>query len=215
MMEHNHRLQKVVKFVQQAKDATLKAKPELAASLDYRWKHTLRVTQYGKQLAELEGANVELCMTACLLHDVAKIGMDEHGRNHGRIGAKFARPFLYELGYSGPDVENMCFAIAMHVDGKVDFEHPVTPEAKVVSDADNIDRYGAYRVLLEFRNQLDEYEALIARAEKRIKKLKSYRKNYVMETETGKKLFNRQLDLQISFIERLIADSRLTIIPEL
>jgi putative nucleotidyltransferase with HDIG domain len=215
MMESNHRLQKVINFVEQAKDATLKKKPERAASLEYRWKHTLRVTQYGKKLAELEGADIELCMVACLLHDIAKIGMDEHGLDHGRIGARFARPFLQELGYSKDDVENMCFAIAMHVDGKVDFEHPVTSEAKVVSDADNIDRYGAYRVLLEFRKQLDDYEALIEHAEKRIQKLKSYRQKYMMETESGEKLFKRHIDLQINFIEHLIADGQLTVIPEL
>ena len=173
MMEHNHRLRQIVELVQRTKDATQKDEPEFAVPLEYRWEHTLRVTQYGKQLAELEGANVELCMTACLLHDIAKIGMDEHGLEHGRIGAKMARPFLQELGYADADVENMCFAIAMHVDGKADFKHILTPEAKVVNDADKIDRFSAYRALLFFQDQLNDYEALIARAEMRIAQLKT------------------------------------------
>lgn len=39
--------------------------------LDYRWENTLRVANNGKQIAEAEGANVELDIAACLLHDVS------------------------------------------------------------------------------------------------------------------------------------------------
>jgi len=215
MVEQNHRLQQVVIFVQKIKDIALKENPGHAISIHYRWNHTLRVTQYGKKLAEQEGANVELCMSACLLHDIAKISMKERNVDHGRVGAKTARPFLLEIGYSDQDVENMCFAIARHVDGKADFKHQLTPESKIVRDADDIDRFGAYRILLQFRNHIDDYEKLIARAKLRIKKIKKMRMNFSMETETGNKLFNRQLDLQIDFLDRLIADSQLTIIPEL
>ncbi len=38
---------------------------------EYRWKHTLRVAQFGKVIAETEGVDEELVVAACLLHDVA------------------------------------------------------------------------------------------------------------------------------------------------
>ena len=38
---------------------------------DYRWKHTLRVAQFGKVIAENEDAEVELVIASCILHDIA------------------------------------------------------------------------------------------------------------------------------------------------
>ncbi len=211
----NERLQKIVDFVlaqrkQTETDGTLS--PE---SLDYRWKHTLRVTQYGKMIAVEEKADSEIVLAACILHDLAKFIPGDHGVEHGRIGARLARPFLQTLAYSPEQIENICFSIAVHVDDKADFAHPQTLESKIVSDADNIDRFGAYRVLMRFHEELDAYEKLIASADQRLLTLKKYRERNIMGTPAGNRLFNQQLDMQIAFLERLVADSRLTVLPEL
>lgn len=211
----NARLQKIVDFVlaqrkQTETDGTLA--PE---SLDYRWKHTLRMTQYGKMIAAEEKADREIVVAACILHDLAKFIPGDHGVEHGRIGARLARPFLQTLDYSPAQVDNICFSIAVHVDDKADFAHPQTLESKIVSDADNIDRFGAYRVLMRFHEELDAYEKLIASADQRLLTLKKYRERNIMGTPAGNRLFNQQLDMQIAFLERLVADSRLTVLPEL
>jgi len=210
-----HRLHSVVEFVQQAKDSAVKENPKNTSSIEYRWEHTLRVTQYGRQLAALESANTELCMVACMMHDISRLSWKVHNVEHGRSGAKIARPFLQELGYADHDVENMCYAIAMHVDGKADFDHPLTPEVKVVNDADNIDRFSAYRLISQFRDPRDGFDTFITRARKQMERLNKSRKLTRMLTESGKKIFYRQLDLQVELLERLIADSKLTVIPEL
>ncbi len=211
----NARLQKIVDFVlaqrkQTETDGTLSLE-----SLDYRWKHTLRVTQYGKMIAAEEKADSEIVLAACILHDLAKFIPGDHGVEHGRIGARLARPFLQTLAYSSEQIENICFSIAVHVDDKADFAHPATIESKIVSDADNIDRFGAYRVLMRFHEELNAYETLIASAEQRLLTLKKYRGRNIMGTPSGNRLFNQQLDMQIAFLERLVADSRLTVLPEL
>jgi len=209
----NERLRKIAKFV-----LTRRAKTESEGygnhtpfDLEYRWKHTLRVTQYGKQIAEAEGADAELTMAACLLHDISKFDSGEYGVEHGRISARIARPFLETLGYTPEQVDNICFSIAVHVDDKADFEHPVTLESKAVSDADNVDRFGAYRLLLQFKDHAEKYESLIERAENRLTTLKKYRSQSPMGTPSGERLFNRQLDLQILFLEHLVEDNRLTV----
>ena len=50
-------------------------------------------------------------------------------------------------------IQEICYGIAIHVDDKADFEGERTPLALSVSDADNLDRFDAYRIYqgLEFK----------------------------------------------------------------
>jgi len=203
------RLKRIADFVRARRAATEKS-GHVDPDFDYRWKHTLRVTQYGRRIAEFEGADVEAVMAGCLLHDISKFDAEDYGVDHGRVSARIARPFLETLGYDAARLNNICFAVAAHVDDKADFEHPLTIEAKIVNDADNIDRFGAYRLLLQFR-ETDHYEKLISKAESRLLTLKKYREGGVSGSSKGEELFNRQLDLQIHFLERLVEDSKLTV----
>jgi uncharacterized protein len=211
----NARFQKIAEYIQMKIADAAPATGVGGDSYAYRWQHTLRVAQYGHQLALAEGANQELCVTACLLHDLAKFENRDHGIEHGRVGARLARPLLQSLGYAPYEIENICFSIAVHVDDQADFEHPITLESKVVNDADNIDRFSAYRVLINLdRNRMD-YENLVKNAEKRLMTLSKYRQESIMATPSGNLLFNKQLDLQIMFMERLIAESKLTHLPKI
>lgn len=202
------RLRQIAEFVKARRTAT-EASGYSNPGFDYRWKHTLRVVQYGKRIAEQESAEVEIVMAACLLHDISKFDAEDYGVEHGRVSARIARPFLETLGYSQAQVNNICFSIAVHVDDKADFDHPVTVESKIVSDADNIDRFGAYRLLIQF-GDTGNYEKLIEKAATRLLTLKKYRAGGILGTAPGEELFNRQLDLQIHFLERLVEDSQLT-----
>jgi putative nucleotidyltransferase with HDIG domain len=208
------RLRRIKDFVQarRARTERLGRGQYTAFDYDYRWKHTLRVVQYGKRIAEAENADVEIVMAACMLHDVSKFDNVEYGVEHGRVSARIARPFLETLGFTRAQVDHICFAVAVHVDDKADFEHPVTLETKIVNDADNVDRFGAYRILMQYRELVEEYDQLIAKAEKRIQTLKRYLVEE-MGTPTGERLFKQQLNLQITFLERLVEDSKLTVEP--
>ena len=182
---------------------------------DYRWQHTLRVTEIGRQIAEAEGGNVEQVVAACLLHDMAHFDDDENYRDHGRLAARIARPFLAELGYSAEEVDAICYAVAAHVDDKADFEHPHTLEAEIVSDADNVDRFSAYRILLYCQSEVFDFNALVAKLEARLPVLRDYRAKRVMGTDTGHDLFNQQLDQQIAFYEAILAQNKITRMPVL
>ena len=182
---------------------------------DYRYQHTLRVAQFGKLIAEKEGANVEHVVVACLLHDMAHFDDDDHYRDHGRLAARICRPFLSSLGYSDEEVTAICYAVAVHVDGEADFEHPTSLEASAVTDADNIDRFSAYRILLYCQPEVYHFKGLVEKLTERLKVLKDYRSKRLMETETGHQMFNEQLDRQIEFYEAILAQNELTKLPEI
>ena len=217
-MNTNKRLQSIANFARGYMEKAYQQRTD-RARLDqilshsgYRWEHTQRVAQYGKVIAETDGANVELVVAACLLHDIAWFDTNsETSREHGRIGAKIAQPFLEGLKYSPAHVENICYSIATHVDE----ESPTTIEAKIVSDADNVDRFGPYRVLQWCFSDISNYEGLADKLKERIQRLEQYREKNLMFTPTGRQLFAEQLDLQIQFFSAFIGEKELTLIPHI
>ena len=215
-MNPKDRIENIAIYTKDKNDLALQEYPKKSARLKYRWLHTLRVAQYGKRLAKIEGANIEIVLAACLLHDIAKLSNIENDFNHGRVGAQMVRPFLQKLNYSEAEVENICFSIAAHVDGRADFEHPLTIEAKIVSDADKIDRMSSYRTELALGDPSgEEYEDFIAVVENRWKYLKKMRQQGFIQTEGGKKAFEKQIDVQTVYLERLMADYEITVLPTL
>lgn len=193
----------------------------------YRYEHSLRVTNIGLKLARAEGANLEVTALACLLHDVGKFDVEDN-IEHGRISAKIARPFLLnKLGLEKKTVDDICYAIASHVDGESGYPYESIIEAKVVTDADNIDRYGAYRIF-QHMNWLGistgEIAERIERTSTYLEKLKKYRdrcaaagesKSRLLETDSGNQWFKEQLDLQIEYFTRHLEELRITRLPDL
>jgi len=216
LMTPNQRLEDIAEFVQTHLYEMAQKYPSEQHNPVYRWEHTLRVANYGKQIAESEEANTEMVIAGCLLHDVAHFECEDDYRGHGRMGAKIAREFLPTLNYTPDQIDNICFAVAIHVDGEAGFEHPETLEAFCVTDADNLDRFGAYRILRWCVPEMNDYSKLIVKLKQRIEKLHEYRsREKLLETDTGDQFFKQQLDGQISFFQALIDEFALTIQPAL
>jgi uncharacterized protein len=215
IVEHYPRLAQVARYAQEHIQASAQQAGDKFpfGGAPYRWQHTLRVTHFGQQIAEVEGADIELVLAACLLHDSEWFSdLSEGGESaaHGRLAAGHIRPFLAQAGYSPAEVDNICYSVAVHVDGKAGYTHEHTLEARVVSDADNVDRFGAYRVLLWCVDDMNDYDALIAKLTARVGRLQDYRARQIMETDYGNQLFNAQLDLQIDFFQKLISEHAIT-----
>jgi len=179
---------------------------------DYRWEHTQRVAHYGDLIAREDGFDRELCVAGCLLHDIAYFhsAKVQDWKDHGRIGARISRSVLLDAGFSEKETDIVCHAIAVHVDGKTDTPHPHTSVADVVSDADNVDRFCAYRVILRCADDLGDFQDMTAPLPKRVDQLRGYREKNPLETRTGRKLFAGKLDLQIAFYESLMQDAAMT-----
>ena len=182
----------------------LSSHPEAKA---YRLEHTYRVANIGRQIAEEEGLDETGMVIACLLHDVSYC--EEFGENgwkeHGRASARIARPFLEELGLPEDSIEDICYGIAIHVDDEADFPGEKTPFALTVGDADNIDRFGAYRIHegLACDGFLEKtFDEKLEYAGKRLERLIRL-KDFPMATETAREMWLDKLSFYISFYEKL------------
>ncbi len=175
---------------------------------DYRLEHSYRVANIAKAIAEAEGFNVTYAVIAGLLHDIAyceEMVTREDRMNHGRRSAAIARPFLETLDLPADAVNEICYSIAIHVDDEADFEWERTPFCETVGDADNIDRFDAYRIYetleyLKFSEMsLDDKREKVTSTIDRLTKYKEMK----LGTTTAKNLWLQRLDYYISFYEKL------------
>ena len=113
------------KFLKDELSKMIELFPEEKRAIEYRYEHSLRVASIALDIAKKEGLDEDRCYIGALLHDLGySVPYDNPKEyvNHGRIGAKLARPFLESLGYSEEEVNEICYGIAIHVDDKADFE---------------------------------------------------------------------------------------------
>lgn len=176
---------------------------------DYRIEHTFRVAKIGRAIAEAEGLDVERTVIGCLLHDIGYTvrykDMSDY-RNHGRNGARIARVFLKDLGFSDYETDEICYGIAVHVDNVSDFEFTHTPLSRTIGDSDQIDRFDAYR-LYEGLHTVDYMNLPLEKkrecCEANLKKLRRYIK-LEFGTETATRMWREKIAYQIEFYERLL-----------
>ena len=187
----------------------MKAHP---AELAYRIEHSYRVANIGRCIAKNEGFDLTEMTLACLLHDVAyceDFDPETGWKNHGRRSAHIARPFLESLGFAPERVEDMCYGIAIHVDDRADFDGVHTRFAETISDADNIDRFDAYRIYEGLQRQ--DFGALPLEekrvgAEKTLSRLAQLR-DMPLATQTAKTLWQERIDFYTDFYRRLLAQA--------
>ena len=177
---------------------------------DYRLEHSYRVANIAKAIAEAEGFDVTNAVIAGLLHDIAyceEMVTREDRMNHGRRSAAIARPFLESLGLCADAVNEICYGIAIHVDDEADFEWDRTPFCETVGDADNIDRFDAYRIYetLEYlsfsKMNLDDKREKVGSTIEKLNRFKEMK----LGTVTAKNLWIQWLDYYIGFYEKLKA----------
>lgn len=174
---------------------------------NYRIEHSLRVANIGKEIALKEGYNVENVVIGCLLHDISYaygIPEDRH-KDHGRLSAQLVRPFLQSLNLDHRQIESICGAIAIHVDDEADFEFERTAETEVVGEADNLDRFDAYRIyeVLQWKQFSDlSLKQKKETVENTIVRLNSYL-NMPFHSETAKNIWVERIQFQLDFYNRL------------
>lgn len=133
---------------------------EHPADGEYRLQHSYRVAHIAGEIADREGLDREGLIIGGLLHDVGyslPFEREDSWLEHGRTSARLVRPFLEQLDLEPWLVQEICYGIAIHVDGKADFPGEKTAFARSIGDADDVDRFDAYRIYeamdyADFRN---------------------------------------------------------------
>lgn len=114
---------------------------EMSAAHD--WFHVQRVqTNADRLVAEYPGADETVVKLGALLHDIGRANEDEGViDDHAEWGASESESLLRELGASRETSEAVAHCVRAHrySTGVA----PATIEAKIVSDADNLDALGA------------------------------------------------------------------------
>ncbi len=172
-----------------------------------RYEHTLRVAQVGRQIARAEGLDEEALVIACLLHDVGYVRCRtaEDYDHHGVHCADMAREFLTGIGYDADRTEAICYGILIHTEREEDYPRPPTAMELSVGDADNIDRFDAFRFYLTLKNEAFDTqppEQTIALCAQRVARYEGY-KQLVLGTPTARRLWDECLDMMIGFYRRL------------
>ena len=104
--------------------------------------HVGRVVASARQIARLEGADVAVCETAALLHEL--FNYPKHHPDSARSGevcAGHAAALLGQHGHAAAFIEKVAYAIRVHSFSRGIL--PETLEARVLQDADRLDAIGA------------------------------------------------------------------------
>jgi len=172
-----------------------------------RWEHTLRVAAVGLQIAQSEGFDAQAMTIACLLHDIGYLACqtDEDYQHHGAHSARMARDFLESIGYDACLTEQICYGILIHTEEAADYPRQAKAFELSVSDADNIDRFDAWRmaaILEEDQFSQQTPQQIVTAANRRIGLYTGY-KNMPVGTPAARLLWDQCLDMQINFYQRL------------
>lgn len=115
------------------------------ADAAHDWQHVSRVRESAVHLARSAGADLVVCETAALLHELFNYPKGHpDSRRSGEVCAERAAALMILHGVDPAVVEAVRYAIAVHP-----FSLGVTPdtlEAKVLQDADRLDAIGAIGV---------------------------------------------------------------------
>ncbi|WP_416839060.1 HD domain-containing protein [Haloferax sp. DFSO52] len=109
-------------------------------SAEYRFNHILNVVSLSTDIAEHEGADVDVVRVAALFHDISKLEAEQE--IHAEEGARVAREFLDTHGdYPESFIEQVCQVVADHsYQGSLD---DVSLETRCLIEADILDKIGA------------------------------------------------------------------------
>ena len=109
-------------------------------SADYRFNHIVNVVGLAAEIADREGADVDVVRVAALFHDIAKLEAEQDV--HAEEGARVARAYLETHGdYPQSFVEQVCQSVEDH-----SYQGPlsdVSLETQCLIEADILDKVGA------------------------------------------------------------------------
>lgn len=178
----------------------LEVVPYLKKANPDRLNHTLRVLNFAEQLAKREKADLEVIQFAAILHDVGKYKEDQTF-NHADVSAEMSKKILKNYNLTKKQKENIVHAVkehSYHKQGQLR-----TIEAKILKDADTLDRLSPARIINFFY-----YGALKKRTIPEIIKKVEFVFNFTekISTPSGRILAKKKQKLAQDFVNSLKED---------
>lgn len=172
---------------------------------EHRMNHTLLVLKNSLLLAKNKKVNLDVIALAAILHDIAAFSSQR--KEHAEEGAKVAEEYLKKHRYPDDLVQKVVHSIRVHA-GPLVFS-PRSDEAKILQDADTIDKVGAIEIttfLLHYGNRKMLPEQALKELKKDMpKRLKWYYKT--MNFPEGRRMVAKGCRYTRGFIQRLQSET--------
>jgi len=164
----------------------------------HNWAHAYRDTLNAIVIGEVERADMHIVLPAITMHDIGFL-YGATGKTHGAVGADHVAEYLHEGGieYSDEDVAKIASCIRTHK-GSMHNEKPESLEARVVADADMLEKFGPFGVYQNIRTFTEFNWPLEQTLERQTEIFK-----LTLETPTGQKLAEPGRQFVADFYEEL------------
>lgn len=176
---------------------------------EHRMGHTLLVLKNSLLLAKNRKVNLDAVALAAILHDIAAFSSER--KEHAEEGARVAEEYLKKHGYPDDLVQKVVHSIRVHA-GPLVFSAR-SDEAKILQDADTIDKVGAVSIttfLLHYGSKKMLPEQVLGELKKDMpKRLRWYYKT--MNFPQGKRMVGKGCRYIREFIQRLQSETELPI----
>ncbi|WP_292366718.1 MULTISPECIES: HD domain-containing protein [unclassified Methanoculleus] len=161
--------------------------------------HTERVVRLCEHLGAHEGADMRILIPAALFHDIARPYEEETGVPHEEEGARMAESYLRSIRYPKDRIAAITHAIRAHrySSGIA----PETLEARILSDADNLDAMGAVGIARTFMQSGEQGRGIADATGHFHEKLLNLRD--LMYTESARSLAEKRHAFLLAFLEAL------------
>ena len=164
----------------------------------HNWEHVYRNVINAINIGEKELANMEVVLPASVMHDIGFL-YGATGPTHTQIGADKLPEYLRKIGVSyKPEIVNKIAACISTHKGSMFNDFPQTLEAKVVADADLLEKFGAIGAY-QFIRTWGEFKKGIESTIER----KDTIPNLRLETKTARKLAEPGRKFVMDFFEEL------------
>jgi uncharacterized protein len=168
---------------------------------EYRTNHTLLVLKNSLRLAKNRKVDLDVVALSAILHDVETFSSER--KEHAEEGAKTAEEYLRKHGYPNDLAQKVAHAIRVHA-GLLAFS-PRSDEAKILQDADTIDKVGALSITASLlccgSQKMLPVQALEDLKREMPKRLRWYYKT--MNFPEGKRIVGKGCRYIRGFIQRL------------
>lgn len=180
----------------------------------YRWPHTLRVADIAARIALESGLDSEALILGGVLHDIGYVRCktQEDYEDHGLLSAEIGAEFLAGLSVSKEQRDSICYGIRIHTLPPEKHPRPATVLEQSIGDADNIDRFDAYRIYLFLSYENPEKlspKELAALAENMADKLAAFRR-WKFATPAAQAMWESRMAFHEEFYRRLAAQMEIT-----
>lgn len=117
----------------------------------HNWAHAYRDTLNAIVIGEAEGADMSIVLPAATMHDIGFL-YGATGATHGEMGANKLLDYLKEGGIAYPPDKAQAIAECIRTHkGSWHAMTPVSVEAKVVADADLLEKFGPFGIYQTIR----------------------------------------------------------------